>query len=195
MELEMLLEQLKDCRHCQEDFGFEPRPVQWGHPHAPIMHISQAPSRKVHEIGRPFSDLSGKRLRQDWYQISDETFYDMDKFYITTVGHCFPGKSKNGRYDAKPPKCCYDMWTKKEIELKQDTKLYLVVGKEAADRIFPKQNFSQLVFQDLDINGVPAFVLPHPSPLNTKWLRDHPQFEQERLPVIRQAIKEALNEY
>jgi uracil-DNA glycosylase family 4 len=191
--LEELLENLKKCRHCQEDFGYEPRPVYWGTPVAKIMHISQAPSKKVHEIGRPFSDLSGKKLREQWYEISDEQFYDGKNFYITTVGHCFPGKSGRNNYDRKPPKCCYEMWTKYEIELKRNVQLYLIVGGEAASRIFPGRKLTDLVFEDLQIQEVPAYVLPHPSPLNIKWFKDHPEFERDRLPVIRKRIHELID--
>lgn len=191
--IEQLLQELKKCRKCQEEFGYEPRPVVWGSPNAKIMQISQAPSKKVHEIGRPFSDLSGKKLRQSWYQISDEQFYNGDNFYITTVGHCFPGKSGRNNYDKKPPKCCYEMWTKKEIELKKNTQLYLIVGGEAAARLFPKRKLTDLVFEDLEINGVKAYVLPHPSPLNIKWFKDHPEFERDRLPEIRKAIHELID--
>lgn len=54
--------------------------------------ISQAPSIHVHESGLPFNDASGKRLRQEWYQISDACFYDPNNFYIASMGHCYPGK-------------------------------------------------------------------------------------------------------
>lgn len=191
--IEELIPELKKCRKCQEEFGYEPRPVVWGSPNAKIMQISQAPSKKVHEIGRPFSDLSGKKLRQNWYEITDEQFYNGDNFYITTVGHCFPGKSGRNNYDKKPPKCCYEMWTKKEIELKKNTQLYLIVGGEAASRLFPKRKLTDLVFEDLTINGIKAYVLPHPSPLNIKWFKDHPEFERDRLPQIRKAIHQLID--
>lgn len=190
--LEELQAQIRQCRHCEEKFGYEPRPVVRGHENAPIMQISQAPGRKVHESGIPFDDASGAKLRHEWYQIRDDQFYDEDLFYITTVGHCYPGKAKSG--DKKPPACCYGMWTEKEIGLKRNTKLYLVIGKEAADRIFGKERpFEQLVFEDQQINGVKAFVLPHPSPLNRKWLKDHPEFESERLPQIRQELRKYVH--
>lgn len=190
-----LQEQIRQCRRCRETFGFEPRPIVRGNAHAPIMQISQAPGRKVHETGIPFNDQSGKRLRRQWYEIEDEVFYDPDLFYITTVGHCFPGKSKNGRNDNRPPKCCYDLWTRKEIEKKPDTELYVIIGKEAADRIFGKKDFADLVFHDQTLNGKPAVVLPHPSPLNRKWFADHPAFEQERMPEIRKRVHEILKRH
>lgn len=192
-QLENLLVQLRNCRHCQDRFGYEPRPIQWGNPDARIMHISQAPGRKVHEIGRPFSDLSGKRLREQWYDISEDVFYDKDSFYFTTMGHCFPGKSEKGNYDRKPPKCCYDMWTRHEIELMDTCQLYLVVGAEAASRLFPGRKLTELVFEDQQLHGRLCYVLPHPSPLNRKWFKDHPEFEDKRIPVIRKKIHEILD--
>ncbi len=37
-----------------------------------IMQISQAPSQKVMETGKPFNDASGRKLLKDWYQITRE---------------------------------------------------------------------------------------------------------------------------
>lgn len=192
-KLQNLRRQISECRICKEEFGFEPRPVTWGNPDAKILHISQAPGRKVHEIGRPFSDLSGKTLRNDWYQISEEDFYDPDQFYFTTMAHCFPGKGNRGNYDRKPPKRCFDLWTRKEIELMKDCQLILVVGSEAASRLFPNRKLSELVFEDLSLNNKPCYVLPHPSPLNRIWLKNHPEFEKSRLPEIRKRIHEVLS--
>ena len=76
-ELEKLQAQLRACRHCEG--MLEPRPVVHGNPGAPILQVSQAPGKKVHETGIPFNDASGRRLRQDWYQISDAQFYDPDQ--------------------------------------------------------------------------------------------------------------------
>lgn len=71
--------------------------------------------------------------------------------------------------------------------------LYLVVGQEAASRIFPGRKLADLVFEDLNLHGKTCYVLPHPSPLNRKWLKDHPEFEQKRLPEIRARIHEVLH--
>ncbi len=120
----------------------------------------------MHETGIPFNDASGRRLRQNWYQISDAQFYDPDLFYITSMGHCYPGKGKTG--DKKPPRCCFDMWTKRE--------------------------FTELVFQDQEYDGIPCYVLPHPSPLNVRWFRMHPEFEIQRMPVIREKLHQVLRE-
>ena len=189
-ELEKLQTQLRACRHCEG--MLEPRPVVHGNPGAPILQVSQAPGKKVHETGNPFNDASGRRLRQDWYQISDAQFYDPDLFYITSMGHCYPGKGKTG--DKKPPRCCFDMWTRWEIELKPGTRMMLVIGREAASRLFPKREFTELVFQDQEYDGIPCYVLPHPSPLNVRWFRMHPEFETQRMPVIREKLHQVLRE-
>ncbi len=187
---EKLKEEILACRKCHERFGHEPRPVLRGSPHAPIMHISQAPSVHVHRTGLPFNDQSGKTLRQDWYGISDETFYDEDKFYITTVGKCFPGKNPSGG-DKKPPKFCAKLWLDKELELVEND-IYLIVGKAASEHFFPGVPLKELIMEDWTIRGKEAFVLPHPSPLNVKMFKDHPAFFEERLPLIRQKIHEIL---
>lgn len=189
-ELEKLQAQLRACRHCEG--MLEPRPVVHGNPGAPILQVSQAPGKKVHETGIPFNDASGRRLRQNWYQISDAQFYDPDLFYITSMGHCYPGKGKTG--DKKPPRCCFDMWTRREIELKPGTRMMLVIGREAASRLFPKREFTELVFQDQEYDGIPCYVLPHPSPLNVRWFRMHPEFETQRMPVIREKLHQVLRE-
>ena len=88
-EFEKLMTELKSCRLCEDKFSYEPKPIVRGKKNVRIMQIGQAPSIHVHNTGIPFHDASGKRLRE-WYEISEDTFYNEDIFYITSVGHCFP---------------------------------------------------------------------------------------------------------
>jgi len=185
-----LRNQIKSCRYCEADFGFEPHPIVFGNPQSKIMQISQAPSRTVHNTGKPFNDASGRRLRSEWYKISDETFYNPDNFYIVSVAHCYPGKNPKGG-DNRPPKCCADKWLSQELALVQN-KIYILIGGAAASYFFPKQKLTELVFQNLTLNGKPAFVLPHPSPLNMKWFRDYPEFLKKRIYEIEKAVHETL---
>jgi len=185
-----LRNEIRRCRLCAKEFGFEPQPVFWGNASARIVHISQAPSLTVHKTQRPFNDKSGQRLREDWYQISDEDFYNPDIFYITSIAHCYPGRDKSGG-DRKPPKSCAEKWLARELDLLQP-RLFLVVGNYAANFFFPNRKMSDLVFKDLKIDGVTCFVLPHPSPINIKWFLDNPNFEEQRLPVIRKAVKRVM---
>ena len=189
--LEELRSELLRCRECRELFGFEPRPVSMGNSCAKIMQVSQAPSVHVHNTGRSFNDMSGRKLRGEWYRISDEVFYDPDIFYITSVGHCYPGKSKN-KGDNPPPRICAQKWLRREIDI-VDNEIYILVGKAAADFFFPKEDFTELVFNDHEIRGRPAYVIPHPSPLNVKWFKDNPDFEKERIEDIRKAVHATMD--
>jgi uracil-DNA glycosylase family 4 len=190
-KLEELRSELFKCRECEELFGFEPRPISMGNSCAKIFQVSQAPSIHVHRSGRSFDDISGRKLREKWYHISDETFYDPDIFYITSVGHCYPGKSKH-QGDNPPPKICAQKWLKREVEVVNND-LFILIGKAAADFFFPKDNFVDLVFNNQEIKGRPAYVMPHPSPLNVKWFKDYPDFENERVKIIRKAVHDAVD--
>lgn len=43
----------------------------------------------------------------------------------------------------------------------------------------------EFVFKDTCLYDKLALVLPHPSPLNIKWFKDHPLFYEKRLDQIR----------
>lgn len=189
-KLNELISSLKKCELCKEKFGFEPHPIFLGNENSKIVQISQAPSATVHKTLKPFTDQSGKRLKYEWYQISDEEFYNPDNFYIAALAHCYPGKDKNGN-DRMPPKICYETWIKKELEL-INNEIYIIIGAKSAKVFFPQENFTELIFKDNYINGKLAIVLPHPSPLNIKWFKDHPEFVEDRLINVREEIKKVL---
>lgn len=187
---EQLRKEILDCRLCEEKFGFEPHPVLMGTVNSKIMQISQAPSRNVHKTLKPFDDASGRKLRNEWYHITDEVFYNPDNFYISSVAHCYPGKSPGGG-DRPPPKSCAKRWLQREIEL-VDNKIFILLGGKAIEFFFSKQDFTSLVFKDNEINGKPAYILPHPSPLNVKWFKDNPEFLQTRIQQIERAVHTVL---
>jgi uracil-DNA glycosylase family 4 len=196
MKFEEFQIELKKCRYCQKVFGYnlKPKPLVWGNQKAKIVQISQTPSLHAAVLGKPFSkdentpDASGKQLLK-WYDIPKEMFYNPDLFYITAVAHCFPGKNRGG--DARPPLACAKKWLWQEISY-LNPELFLIVGRYAANFIFPGKEFAELVFKDQTLLGKPAFVLPHPSPANKKWLKDHPDFERKGLNKIRDKIKQIL---
>ncbi len=178
------------CRYCKEQFGFEPHPIFFGSENSKIVQISQAPSNNVNTSRKPFTDMSGKTLKYEWYQITDEIFYNTDNFYIGALAHCYPGKDRNGN-DKQPPKCCFDKWVKKEIEL-VNNELYIIIGAKAAKVFFPDKQYEQLIFENNIYNNKTAIVLPHPSPLNKKWIKDHPDFVTKRLDEVRKIIRDKL---
>jgi len=85
---------------------------------------------------------------------------------------------------------CYEKWLKRELSY-LGPKLYIVVGRHAAGYLFPRRDFTQLVFQYLELNRKRAFVLPHPSPANRKWFKENPRFEAQRVYDVRKALHEA----
>lgn len=189
-ELSCLQQQILQCRLCQENFGFEPNPIVLGNNNAKIMQISQAPSKRVHETGKPFYDASGRKLRGEWYQISDEDFYNPDNFYIVSMAHCYPGKG-NGKGDRHPPKICSKKWLLKEMEL-VNNEIYIIIGGIAANFFFPGDTITSLAFEDKQINGKPTYILPHPSPLNIKWFKDYPEFMEQRIVTIQNEVHKIL---
>ena len=186
---EELKKEIKNCKYCEERFGFLPHPIFWGEEHSKIVQISQAPSSSVDKNRKPFTDMSGKTLRS-WYQLTEEEFYDTKNFYISSLAHCYPGKDNRGN-DKAPPKCCFEKWVEKELKIVKN-EIYIIIGSKAAKVLFPNQDFEELVFENQTWNGKLAIVLPHPSPLNKKWLKDHPNFEEKRLKEIQNIIHKIL---
>ena len=141
-----LINEIRKCNICEDKFGFKPHPVVIGSATSKIVQISQAPSKMVDTILKPFTDQSGKKLKYEWYQITDEEFYNPDNFFITALAHCYPGKDKNG-CDKAPPKICYEKWIKKELEY-IDNKLYIIIGAKAAKIFFPDEDYNDLIFKN-----------------------------------------------
>lgn len=185
-----LKKEIENCRYCEDKFGFEPRPIFWGNENSKIVQISQAPSYNVHNSGKPFTDMSGNTLKYEWYKITDEEFYNPDNFFIGAVAHCYPGKDKKGN-DKEPPKCCFNKWVAKELKL-LNNEIYIIIGAKAAKIFFPNEHFEDLVFKNNYWNNKLAIVMPHPSPLNRRWLKSHPEFMNKRIIEIRKIIKELI---
>lgn len=182
--------EISSCRDCRKLFGFEPNPVFGGDENAKIFQISQAPSQNVHNTSKSFNDASGRKLRGEWYKISDDDFYDKKNFYISGIGHCYPGKDKNGG-DKKPPRYCADKWLNKEMDAVHNI-IYVIIGRYAAQYFFSDKNFTELIFNNQKLRGKLCIVLPHPSPLNKKWFKDHPEFEKKRIIEIKNIIHRTL---
>ncbi len=189
-EFQTYLEELRGCRICQDKL--DPAPVFLGHQQSKIVHISQAPSKNVALTQKPFTDASGRKLREDWYQISEDLFYDPDNFCFTSMGLCYPGKNKSGG-DRQPPAICAKTWLSRTLDW-IDNELYILVGAKAAGHFFKGADFAELVFHDQEIRGKKTLVLPHPSPLNIKWFKDHPAFYDKRLSEIRQTLQQTLRQ-
>ncbi len=72
--LQGILDDIRACRACLGQLPHTPRPVVHVFPETRLLICGQAPGRRVHESGLPFTDPSGDRLR-DWMGVDYETFY------------------------------------------------------------------------------------------------------------------------
>lgn len=189
---EQLKADITSCRKCRLRFDHEPQPIFFGSSHPAVMQISQAPSRKVQKSGLPFSDQSGKTLRE-WYQITEAAFYDPNHFYMTSVGYCYPGCQSHG--DKAPIIECADRFLQRELKI-IEPQIYIIIGSYAARFLFGSETaLEDLIFQDQILCGKCAYVLPHPSPRNRRWLHEHPQFLQKRMPIIAEHLHRLLKEH
>lgn len=185
-----LLNEVKSCRLCADNLPFDPKPVLQWHPDAKILLAGQAPGRKVHESGRPFTDASGDRLRA-WLGISLEDFYNPQKLAIVPMGLCYPGTGKAGDLPPRPE--CALQWRERLLAPLVNVELILLIGQyaQAYHLSETRQSVTAVVAQWRSF--WPKIVpLPHPSPRNNRWLKQNPWFEAELLPELRMRISELL---
>lgn len=190
---------ITNCTLCADRFAatktaHQPRPVAWLSSTAPILIAGQAPGARVHESGRPFTDPSGDRLR-DWLGVDETAFYDRSKFSILPMAFCFPGYDAKGS-DLPPPKICADTWRSAAMQEMPQTKLTLLIGAYAQKWHLPDTKKLSLTARvEAWRDHAPAiFSLPHPSWRNTGWIKKHPWFETELLPVLRTRVASLLKE-
>ncbi|MCO5084953.1 MAG: uracil-DNA glycosylase family protein [Rhizobiaceae bacterium] len=197
-----LADQARACRICVEapigrPMPHEPRPVLVPSATARILIAGQAPGTRVHATGIPFNDASGDRLR-DWMGVTRAEFYGPRLFAILPMGFCFPGQDAKGG-DLPPRKECAPAWRASLLALMPQIELVLAVGGYAqkwhlGGRIGPSLTETMLnwrsIFEQPDVPRV--MPLPHPSWRNTVWLKRHPWFEADLLPVLKAEIRHRI---
>lgn len=198
-ELDALLRDLRACRLCRDaplrgpPLPHEPRPVIQAAATARLCIAGQAPGTRVHASGRPFTDPSGVRLRH-WLGLHETQFYDASKVAIVPMGHCFPGLDAKGG-DLPPRAECAPHWRAPVFAALPAVELVLAIGQYAQAwhlRAERGSTLSETVANWRAIFDRPAhprvIPLPHPSWRNNGWLRKHPWFEAELLPVLRREV-------
>jgi len=185
-----LFNEVRRCTICAEHLPLGPRPIFQLHPQAHILIVGQAPGRKAHESGVPFSDASGDRLRQ-WLGLTPEVFYDAKQVALIPMGFCFPGTGKGGDLPPRPE--CAPAWREKLLRQLKQLQLTLVIGQYALDYHLPDAGTSVTsAVQSWREHWPHTVPLPHPSPRNNMWLRRNPWFEKELLPQLRARVAEVL---
>ena len=197
-DLEDVLSDIRACRACLGDLPHEPRPVVRVFPETRLLICGQAPGRRVHESGLPFTDPSGDRLR-DWMGVDFATFYADHRIGVAAQAFCYPGTApqKNGRSggDYPPPKRCATLWRPRLLEALPRMELTLLVGGHAqvwalGERARASMTDTVRAWREYAPDILP---MPHPSWRNTAWLRRNPWFEAEVVPYLRQRVRGILS--
>jgi uracil-DNA glycosylase len=198
--LDALLGEIRACQICRDApahgpaLPHEPRPVIQASTRARICIAGQAPGARVHASGRPYSDPSGVRLRS-WLGLGEADFYDAGKIAVVPMGFCFPGYDAKGS-DLPPRRECAPAWHARIFAALPDIELMLVIGQYAQrwhlDRATAAGGVTRTVERWREIYDPAArrrfLPLPHPSWRNSAWLKRHPWFEAELLPVLRAEV-------
>lgn len=201
-ELQELSRAIAACRVCRDmpakgeahRLPHEPRPIATLSGTARILIAGQAPGLRVHESGLPFNDASGDRLRQ-WLNVDRESFYNPEHFAMLPMGFCFPGYDAAGS-DMPPRKECAPLWRKRAMDAMPQIELILTIGQYAQAWHMGSERMASMTEtvaewrRYLLTNRSPAILpLPHPSWRNSGWLKRHPWFEAELLPVLQERVR------
>jgi uracil-DNA glycosylase len=188
--LSRLLVDIRACRLCAASLPYGPRPVLQAARSARLRIVGQAPGRKVHESGVPWSDASGERLRA-WIGLTLEQFHDARTVAIIPMGFCYPGRAASG--DHPPRRECAPRWHDELEALLPDIGLTLLIGQYALARYLGRRRKATLTEtvrawrEYLPLGFLP---LPHPSPRNQPWIARNRWFEIELLPQVRAAVRQ-----
>lgn len=185
------------CRVCRERpargpaLPHEPRPIFQGSGRARLLIASQAPGVRAHRSGVPFHDPSGARLRH-WLALTESRFYDPDRVAIVPMGFCFPGHDRQGG-DLPPRPECAPLWRAPMLAALPRLDLVLLIGLHAQRwHLGRAGSLTGTVTRWREILAEPRrprlLPLPHPSWRNSSWLKRHPWFEAELLPVLRAEV-------
>jgi uracil-DNA glycosylase len=186
-----LLNRIQQCEVCKEHLPLGPRPVVQLNEFSKIVIISQAPGRRVHQSGIPWSDASGLKLRA-WMNVSDEIFYNPAFISILPMGFCYPGKGISGDLPPRPE--CAPLWHPEVFKYFKSKPLILLIG-QYAQRYYLKKSFKGSLTETVRnyTKYLPVyFPLPHPSPRNQNWVMINPWFMEEVIPELQKRIQAAL---
>lgn len=190
--LDELAAEIRRCRLCSPYLPLGPRPVLQVGATARILIASQAPGRKAHASGRPFTDASGERLRS-WLGMPRDVFYDRSQVAIVPMAFCYPGTGRAGDLPPRPE--CAAAWRARLLQYLPHLQLTLVIGQYAMAYHLPHagRTVTDIVgnWRQYWPDTVP---LPHPSPRNNLWLQRNPWFEAELIPQLQQRVGAILQQ-
>lgn len=192
--MDALLDDIRACRACAPYLPHMPRPVIHVFPQTRLLICGQAPGRRVHESGLPFTDPSGDRLRQ-WMGVDYDTFYADPRIGVAAQAFCFPGTNPKGG-DYPPPPRCAAMWREPLFDVLPQMELILLVGSYAIDWFLKdraRATMTQTV-RNWREYGPQLLPMPHPSWRNTAWLKANPWFADEVVPHLQARVRHILSD-
>ena len=200
--IERLKAEICACRICRDapagkPLPHEPRPIFQISGTARICIAGQAAGTLAHQSGTPFTDPSGDRLRA-WLGTSEEEFYDPARIAIVPMGFCFPGLDAKGS-DLPPRRECPAAWRARVFAAMPQIELLLTIGQYAQRWHLGSLRQASLTATVADWENIwsatqrpRVLPLPHPSWRNNAWLKRHPWFEADVLPVLRAEVRRLL---
>ena len=191
MSLDEIINEIKNDHRNEEYTKRGIPPIFQINPNARILIIGQAPGRKVEESCIPFNDKSGEKLI-NWLGIDKETFYS-EKIAIMPMDFYYPGKGKTG--DLPPRPFIANEYHKEILDLMSDIRLTILIGKYSTDYYLKgktKKNLTETV-RNFEEYLPEFFPIVHPSPLNFRWQKNNPWFENEVVPVLRKYVNNILS--
>jgi uracil-DNA glycosylase family 4 len=192
---------IRSCTRCV-DAGFIPSaaPILRGNAAAKLMVIGQAPGPTAAERPWPYSGATGKTLNL-WLVSAGfdaDALHNPDRFYLTSLTKCFPGKARSGAGDRVPGRTeielCADHLNAELATVQPD--LILALGRLSINRLLPSTRRSPLrevVGTILRSEYPPAGAaqvlgLPHPSGVS-RWLNS--QANRQRLTAALSLLSDA----
>ena len=156
-------------------------------------HRRPGAGRKAQASGIPWDDPSGVRLRS-WLGVSEQEFYDPERFALLPMDFFYPGKGDHG--DLRPRRDFAATWHPRFLAELADVGLTVLVGSYAQRHYLAgsrKSNLTETVrcFEEYLPDYLP---IVHPSPLNFRWQTKNPWFGATLLPRLRMIVKSVLND-
>ena len=140
----------------------------------------------------PWDDDSGDRLR-GWLGMDEAEFYDLARVAVVPMAFCFPGYDAR-KADLPPPPLCAQTWHGRVMAQLGSVRLTVLVGGHAHRWHLGTRGPVSATVAGWRGHAPQVFPLPHPSWRNTAWLKKHPWFEAELLPVLRARVREVLDD-
>lgn len=146
------------------------------------MLIGQAPGWRETEVGLPFAHDAGKRLT-GWLALAGISVQDFrERWYVTSVGKCYPGRRPGSSVDSAPPRADVARWSPiliQEVRLVAPRLVVLVGGLAHRFAFGDGARLEEVVGRELTWDVAPeasVLALPHPSGAST-WLNDPVRWE------------------